>query len=65
MEEKIERIGVCKNKNLNFTALFHRVKIKLSRKYRVWPVMGNDKSILLDPSEFMYKYSTIKSFKPE
>lgn len=65
MIETIERIGVCKSKNMGYPTLFHRVKIKLSRKYRVWPVPGNDTSLLLDPHEYMDKYETLKWTKPK
>ena len=65
MKEIIERIGVCRSKILNYSTLFHRVKIKLSRKYRVWPIPGKDISVLLDPSEYMGKYITVKWTKPK
>lgn len=65
MIETIERIGVCRSKALDLPALFHRVKIKLSRKYRVWPVPGDNRFLLLDPSEYMDKYETVKCFKPK
>jgi hypothetical protein len=65
MKEIVERIGVCQSKQMGAPALFHRVKIKLSRKYRVWPVAGDDRSELLDPSEFTDKYENELSFKPK
>lgn len=65
MNETIERIGVCKFKGIEAAALFHRVKVKLSRKYRVWPVLGNDRSILIDPSEFTDRFQIVQQYKPE
>lgn len=60
MLETIERIGVCKSIRCCYGTLFHRVKVKLSRKYRVWPIPGDDRSILLDPSEFVDRYDVLK-----
>ena len=57
--EIVERIGVCESKGLGYRTLFHRGKVKLSRKYRVWLVPGDSRSMLLDPSEFMDRYETI------
>ncbi len=59
MTETVERIGICQSKQLGYSALFQRVKIKLSRKYRVWPIKGDCRSLLLDPSEFSERYKTI------
>lgn len=64
-QETIERIGVCECRMDKTRTLFHRLKIRLSRKYRVWPVPGNHLSQLMDPSEFMRKYVVIEAFKPE
>lgn len=63
--ETIERIGVCEFRMDKTRTLFHRLKIRLSRKYRVWPVPGNHVSQLMDPSEFMRQYRVVESFKPE
>ena len=60
MTELIERIGICRSKSCGYTTLFRRVKVKLSRKYRVWPMPGVDHSVLMDPSEYVDKYETIK-----
>ena len=60
-----ERIGVARNKNLNAPALFHRGTVKLSTKFRVWLVPGDDRFIELDPSEFREKYEVLQQFKPE
>lgn len=44
--------------------MFQRLRVKLSRKYRVYPVPGDDRFIDLDPSQFMDRYATVQSFKP-
>jgi len=44
--------------------MFHRVKVKLSRKYRVWPVPGDDRYIELDPSEYLDRYITVQQYQP-
>jgi hypothetical protein len=64
MAETIERIGICDSKAGSGPTLFHRLKIKLSRKYRVWPVPGDDRYTDLDPSEFVDRYREVQSFKP-
>ena len=63
--ETIERIGVCECRMDRTRTLFHRLKIRLSRKYRVWPVAGSRLSLLLDPSEFMRRYKVVDYCKPE
>lgn len=60
MPEIIERIGLAKSRATEGPALFHRVKIKLSRKFRVWPVAGDDRSLLLDPMEFVERYEVVQ-----
>jgi len=60
----VERIGVCRSKGSEATTLFHRVKVKLSRKYRVWPVPGDDRYIELDPSEYLDRYITVQQYQP-
>jgi len=62
--EAIERVGVCRPKGSGATTLFHRVKVKLSRKYRVWPVPGDDRYVELDPSEYMDRYITVTQQQP-
>lgn len=62
--ETIERVGVCLARASGGAALFHRVKVKLSRKYRVWPVAGDDRSLLLDPTEFTDRYRTVAEYVP-
>ena len=65
MTETIERIGVCNSKRTGAPAIFHRLKIKLSRKYRVWPVAGDYRSMDLDPAEYMSRYTTAEAFAPQ
>lgn len=55
----VERVGVAKNKALGFLAVFQRCRVKLSTKFRVWPVAGSDRYIELDPSQWRDKYSVI------
>lgn len=62
MDEKIEKVGVCKSKNCGYSAIFQRVKIHLSRFYRVYPFLGEDKSMLLDPSQYMDKFKTVEYY---
>ena len=60
LTEKVKRIGVCESKTMpQLRTVFHEVTIKLSPKYRVWPCPGDDRSILIDPSEYMDRYNTI------
>lgn len=61
----IERIGVGKSKLNGAPVLFHRVRIKLSRKYLVWPVAGDDRHLTLDPSQWMDGYEIVQQYKPE
>lgn len=61
----VERIGVGKNKNLGFAVLYHRGRVKLSTKYRVWLVMGDDRFLELDPSEWREKYQVIQEYKTD
>lgn len=63
MMETIERIGVCEHKQHKQRTLFHRVKVKLSRKFRVWPVPGDDRSLLMDPTEFVERFRVVQEFK--
>jgi hypothetical protein len=63
--ETVERIGVCRSKSLRYAALFKRLRVKLSRKYRVWPVAGDDRFIELDPYEFTTKFEIVEAYKPE
>lgn len=53
----VERCGVCRSKALKYTAMYQRVKVKLSTKFRVWPFPGDRTFIELDPSEWRTKFS--------
>lgn len=58
-----DRVGVAKNKSLGFAVLFKRGRVKLSTKYRVWPVPGDDRFMELDPSEWRDKFTVIAEHK--
>lgn len=65
LEFREERIGVATSKAIPGAAvLFKRGTVFKSRKYRVWPVAGDDRFIELDPSEFMSRYETVTSYEP-
>lgn len=64
MTETIERIGAARCRADDIPVLFHRVRVKLSRKFRVFR-FPDERGILLDPSEFCEKYEQFESFKPE
>lgn len=55
----VERVGVAVNRSLRFAVLFQRLKVKLSTKYRVWPVPGDDHYLELDPSEWRDRYRVV------
>ncbi len=56
MSETIERIGVCVPKtDAASPALFHRIKVKLSRKYRVFFPLDY-RGTLYDPEEFRERF---------
>ena len=63
LPETIERIGVAKNKALGFAAMFQRLKVKNSTKFRVWPVPGDEHYLELDPSEWREKYKVVSEIK--
>lgn len=58
-----DRVGVAKNKSLGFAVLFKRGRVKLSTKYRVWPVPGDDRFMELDPSEWRDKFMVVAEHK--
>lgn len=64
MEMAVDRVGVARNKSLGFAVLFHRGRVKLSTKYRVWPVAGDDRFIEMDPSEWREKYTAVSWESP-
>ena len=65
MKETVERIGVCQSKISGFKFMFNRVKVRQSRKYRIYTCPGEiNRSILLDPSVFMEGYETVQEYKP-
>ena len=58
-----ERVGICESKNFGYRTVYHRIQVKLSRKYRVWPVPGDSRYQDLDPSEYMNRFTTITEKK--
>ena len=66
MQETLERVGLAQIKNgSGTTVMFHRLKIKLSRKYRIWWVPGDLRSELMDPSEFTAQFCVLQEHKVE
>lgn len=61
----VQRVGVAANRTFGYTAIFHRVLVKLSTKYRVWPVVGDKRYLELDPSEWREKYRVIEEHKTD
>ena len=62
LEFREERVGVAVSRAIpGMAVLFKRGTVFKSRKYRVWPVPGDDAFLELDPSEFMAKYRTLQS----
>lgn len=60
----VERIGVARNKNLGFAVIFHRGRVKLSTKYRVFNhLCGKEHFAELDPSEWRAKYQLVEEYK--
>lgn len=60
-----ERCGVAVHRTLKFTALYKRVKVKLSTKFRVWPFAGDPVFMELDPSEWRKRYRVVEEFKTD
>lgn len=59
-----DRIGVCQSRSTKAPGLFHRGKVHLSRKFRVWLVPGNETYIELDPEEFRKRYKVVQEYTP-
>lgn len=60
-----DRCGVAKNKALGFAVMFKRGRVKLSTKFRVWPVPGDNTFLELDPSEWRAKYTVVSEHKTD
>jgi hypothetical protein len=58
-----DRCGVAQNKSLGFAVLFKRGRVKLSTKFRVWPIPGDDSFVEFDPSEWRAKYTVVSEHK--
>jgi hypothetical protein len=59
MEFVERKVGIASSKRTGAIVLFKRGKVKLSTKYRVWPVAGDDTFLELDPSEWRDRYSVV------
>lgn len=53
------KVGIAKSRITGAVVLFKRGRVKLSTKYRVWPVAGDDTFLELDPSEWRERYSVV------
>ena len=65
LEMKVDRIGLCLTRAHGTPGLFHRGKVHLARKFRVWFVPGNDAYCEYDPVEFVRKFKVDTQFTPE
>ena len=63
MEFISQKIGIASSKRTGAVVLFKRGRVKLSTKYRVWPVPGDDTFLELDPSEWRERYSVVSEVK--
>jgi hypothetical protein len=55
--DEVNKVGIARSRAIpGMAVLFKRGRVKLSTKYRVWPVPGDDRFIELDPSEWREKY---------
>ena len=54
MNNIVKAVGLCKSKKVvtGTLVMFQEVKIKLSRKYRLYGVPGDDRYLQFDPVEF-------------
>lgn len=66
MQAIVRRVGVCRSKNIpGMAAMFQRVTVKLSTKYRIWPclMVNGDRSFLeIDPSEWRDKWEVVQEY---
>lgn len=63
MEFIEHKVGIATSRRTGAVVLFKRGRVKLSTKYRVWPVAGDDTFIELDPSEWRERYSVVSGYK--
>ncbi len=61
----VQRIGVAISRLTRQSVLFHRGKVLLSRKYRVWVLPGNERFATLDPHQFRERFIVVQEYKPE
>ena len=57
------KVGIACSRRTGAIVLFKRGRVKLSTKYRVWPVPGDDTFLELDPSEWRERYSVVSECK--
>lgn len=62
---KVEKIGVAKSKGMGLVVVFHRVRIHMSRKYRVWWVAGDSRFVDIDPVDFSSRFIVVESIIPD
>lgn len=65
MEDVIERVGVAQSRKEKLAVMFQRVRVRLSTKFRVFPVPGDVRSFDIDPSEWTKKYQVVKEYKTD
>jgi len=65
VRESVQRIGIAQSRRNGWFGLFHRVRVKLSRRYRVWPVAGRDDYIEYDPCEFSERFAIVEEFRTD
>lgn len=63
MSDTIERVGVAQSKKEKLAVMFQRVRVRLSTKFRVFPVPGDSRSFDLDPTEWSERYRVVKEYK--
>ena len=59
------RVGVATSRATGSAAMYQRLIVKRSTKFRVWPVAGDSRFLEMDPSEWRDKYKVAHEFKTE
>jgi hypothetical protein len=62
LEFRPEGAGVCNGRETGVSMLYQRGQVFKSRKYRVWPVAGDDRFVELDPDEFQQRFKTVEFY---
>ena len=63
LQSRLERAGIATSRMSGHPVMFHRLTVKLSRKFRVWLVPGDVRFIELDPVEFSARYRVSQEYK--